>query len=100
MKEQLIEALKTIGWTYRRCGCDIYQIVSHHKKGTDILFNDQGIWVESTSIFGKDARKDRYHTMGNIKFIFKNCELKIEEGFVSISTNGAFMMFRGNKKTN
>lgn len=93
----LIEALKKIGWNARYCGCDTYQIVSHHKKNTDFLFDKDSIWIDNTNIFGKDGRKDKWHTMGKVKFMFDKSEIKIESNFISVSNNGSFIMFRGGK---
>jgi len=97
-KEKLMAELKKIGWSYRHCGCNIYQIISHHKKGTDFVFDDYSLYMDSDSSWGKDARKEKYHTMGGIKFLFNKCKIKAEDNYVSVSANGAFIMFRGKSK--
>ncbi len=98
--EELKSALKEIGWSYRYCGCDIWNVISCHGKHTDILFDDYSVWIENQKLFGKDSRKDKYFTAGVCKFSLKECEIRIDgEGeFVSVSNNGAFIMFRKTEK--
>jgi len=93
MKEKLMQELKRIGWSYKSCGCGIYQIVSDHKKGTDWLFDDYSIYLNNTDVFGKDGRKNRHCSMGSVKFIFDKCRLELDENYVAVSTDGAFVMF-------
>lgn len=98
--DQLRKALENIGYKTRYCGCDTWNVISAHGKETDILFDNYSIWVENQKIFGKDSRKDKYLTMGVCKFNLDKCEIKTtpEHDYVSVSIDGAFIMFRNPKQ--
>lgn len=98
--EKLKSYLKEIGWNYRNCGCGIFQIISCHKKGTDVLFDDHSLWIEDDGkIFGKDARKNKYFTMAIVRFTFDKCKIEKDDEFISVSSKGTFIMFRKDSKT-
>lgn len=91
-------ALQDKGFSFRNCGCNIFQVISTHGKLTDFFFDEESIWLDSETAWGKDRRKDKYHVMGICKFVFKYCVLKNEKDYVSVATNGTFLMFRRNKR--
>lgn len=100
-QKQLIDALKGIGYDYRYCGCDIYQIVNDKKRGTEFLFDSEKVYLDdSGTVFNIDRRSKRYGNLGAVNFYFNKCKITFykKENFVSISAKGAFINFRPHKK--
>jgi hypothetical protein len=97
--EILKQALESIGWSLRHCGCDEYIIVNNIGKETEIEVSTDRIRIMTRKVFGdtKSINYPKYQSFGTICFFYSHCEIKVHEDHVSLvgkNCGGCFITFR------
>ncbi len=98
-RNDLKQALESIGWKLRFCGCDEYVAINNIGKESDIEVSVDRIKITTRKVFGdiKSRKYPDYMTFGCICFYYKDCNLVVEADHVSLvgkDNGGCFITFR------